>query len=110
MPVTGIIETHLHADFISGHLELANATGAKIFISAKAKAAYESYPVSDQEEITIDSMKIKIMDTPGHTPEGCVFIFSDLERGEKPALVFTGDTLLVGDVRCLPGHGPCPGR
>ncbi len=97
LPIKGIIETHLHADFVSGHIELAKITGAKIYISAKAKTEYEHYAVSDHEEITFDTLKIKMIDTPGHTPEGSVFIFSDLERGEKPALVFTGDTLLIGD-------------
>ena len=97
LPIKGIIETHLHADFVSGHIELAKITGAKIYISAKAKAEYEHYKISDQEEITFDKMRIKMIDTPGHTPESSVFIFSDLERGEKPALVFTGDTLLIGD-------------
>ncbi|HAS04727.1 MAG TPA: MBL fold metallo-hydrolase [Dehalococcoidia bacterium] len=97
LPITGIIETHLHADFVSGHIELAKITGAKIFISAKAKAEYEHYAVSDQEEIVLDTLKIRMIDTPGHTPEGAVFIVSDLERGKEPALVFTGDTLLIGD-------------
>ena len=97
MPIKGIIETHLHADFVSGHIELAKITGAKIFISKKAKAEYEHCAVSDQEEIVFDNMRIRMIDTPGHTPEGSVFIFSDLERGEKPALAFTGDTLLIGD-------------
>ena len=97
LPIKGIIETHLHADFVSGHIELAKITGAKIYISAKAKAKYEHYKISDQEEIAFDTMRIKMIDTPGHTPESSVFIFSDLERGEKPALVFTGDTLLIGD-------------
>ncbi|MEN3004121.1 MBL fold metallo-hydrolase [Dehalobacterium formicoaceticum] len=96
-PITGIIETHLHADFVSGHLELAKITGAKIYISALAKAQYEHVALSDQEEIVLDTLKIRMIDTPGHTPEGSIFIVSDLERGEAPALVFTGDTLLIGD-------------
>ncbi|MDD2553831.1 MAG: MBL fold metallo-hydrolase [Desulfotomaculaceae bacterium] len=97
LPIKGIIETHLHADFVSGHVELAKMTGATIFISAQAKAEYEHYAVADQEEIEFDTLKIKMVDTPGHTPEGSVFIVSDLERGPEPALVFSGDTLLVGD-------------
>lgn len=97
LPITGIIETHLHADFVSGHSELAEKTGATIYITKKANAAYEHYPLSDGEEIVLDTLRIKMIDTPGHTPEGAVFIVSDLERGSAAALAFTGDTLLVGD-------------
>jgi glyoxylase-like metal-dependent hydrolase (beta-lactamase superfamily II)/rhodanese-related sulfurtransferase len=97
LPIIGIIETHLHADFVSGHMELAAKTGATIYITKKAVAAYEHYGMSNGEEITLDSLRIKMLDTPGHTPESAVFIVSDLERGSVPVLVFTGDTLLVGD-------------
>lgn len=97
LPVTGILETHLHADFVSGHMELAAKTGATVYMSAAAKADFDHYAVSDGEEIILDTLLIKMIDTPGHTPEGSVFIISDLERGPKPALAFTGDTLLVGD-------------
>jgi len=97
LPITAIIETHLHADFISGHIELANLTGAKIYISKKARAAFPHYGISDGEEIRIDKFLIKMIDTPGHTPEGSVFIVSDLERGPAPTLIFSGDTLLIGD-------------
>lgn len=97
LPITAIIETHLHADFISGHAELAQITGAKIYISAQANAGFEHYAVKDEEEFRIDTLLFKMLDTPGHTPKSSVFIVSDLERGELPALVFTGDTLLIGD-------------
>lgn len=97
LPVKGIIETHLHADFVSGHIELAEKTGGTIYISARAEAEYTHYAVADGEEMTIDTLLIRMIDTPGHTPEGSVFIVSDLERGPEPALVFTGDTLLIGD-------------
>lgn len=97
LPITGIIETHLHADFVSGHMELARKTGATIYISKKAQAAFPHHGLSDGEELTIDTLSIKMIDTPGHTPEGAVFIVSDLERGTEPTLVFTGDTLLIGD-------------
>jgi len=97
LPIKAIIETHLHADFISGHMELARLTGATIYISEKAKAAYPHYAVKDREELRIDKFLFKMLDTPGHTPEGSVFIVSDLERGPAPVLVFSGDTLLVGD-------------
>ncbi len=97
LPITGIIETHLHADFVSGHIELAERTGATIYVTAQAKAAYKHYDMADGEEILIDTLLIRMIDTPGHTPESAVFIVSDLERGKEPALAFTGDTLLVGD-------------
>ncbi len=97
LPIKGIIETHLHADFVSGHIELRELTGATIYITAKANAEYEHYAVQDEEEIQIDTLLFKMIDTPGHTPECSVYIFSDLERGREPALAFTGDTLLVGD-------------
>lgn len=97
LPITGIIETHLHADFVSGHIELANRTGAPIYVSQSAQAGYEHRAVRDGELITHDTLLIQMIHTPGHTPEGAVFIVSDLERGPVPALVFTGDTLLIGD-------------
>ncbi len=97
LPIKGIIETHLHADFLSGHLELGELTGAAIYITEKANAEFEHYAVKDEEEIQIDTLLIKMLDTPGHTPECSVYIVSDLERGKEPILAFTGDTLLVGD-------------
>ena len=97
LPITGIIETHLHADFVSGHLELASRTGATIYISDQAQASFEHCAVSDGEVIKHDTLLIKMIATPGHTPEGAVFLVSDLERGPEPAMVFTGDTLLIGD-------------
>jgi len=97
LPVTSIIETHLHADFISGHLELASRTGATIYITKRAHAAYDHFGLDDGETITIDTLQIKMIDTPGHTPDCAIFVVSDLERGPIPALAFTGDTLLIGD-------------
>jgi Zn-dependent hydrolases, including glyoxylases len=98
LPITAVILTHLHADFVAGHMELAQRTGAEIFISKKAEAGYPHYAVSNGEEFKHDKFQIKMLDTPGHTPEGSVFMISDLERGPIPALIFSGDTLLVGDV------------
>ncbi len=97
LPIKGIIETHLHADFVSGHLELSELTGAPIFITARANAEFEHHPVKDGEEFQIDTLLFRMLDTPGHTPECSVYIVSDLERGPEPVLAFTGDTLLVGD-------------
>lgn len=97
LPIAAIIETHLHADFVSGHIELAERTGATIYVTAQAKAEYHHYSVADGEEFLIDTLLFRMLDTPGHTPESAVFIVSDLERGKDPILAFTGDTLLVGD-------------
>ncbi len=97
LPITGIIETHLNADFVSGHMELRELTGATIYITKQANAEFEHYAVDDEEEFTIDTLLFKMLDTPGHTPDCSIFIVSDLERGREPALAFTGDTLLVGD-------------
>lgn len=97
LPIKGIFETHLHADFVSGHIELAEKTGATIYISSTAKAEFDHYAVSNGEEIKLDTLLIRMMDTPGHTPESAVYIVSDLERGPEPVLVLTDDTLLIGD-------------
>ena len=98
LPIVAILETHLHADFISGHMDLAKETGATIYITKKAGAEYDHYGLENGEVITIDDFSIKMMDTPGHTPECSVFVVSDLARGPLPALMFSGDTLLIGDV------------
>ncbi|HWQ88661.1 MAG TPA: rhodanese-like domain-containing protein [Desulfitobacteriaceae bacterium] len=98
VPITAVILTHLHADFISGHIELAQIPEAEIFISKKAEAAFPHYGLSDGEEFKLDQFLIKMLETPGHTPESSVFAVSDLERGPVPTLIFSGDTLLVGDV------------
>lgn len=97
LPIKGIIETHLNADFVSGHVELRELTGATIYITKQANAEFEHYAVEDEEEFVIDTLLFKMLDTPGHTPDCSIFIVSDLERGREPALAFTGDTLLVGD-------------
>ncbi len=97
LPIKGIIETHLNADFVSGHVELRELTGATIYITKQANAAFEHCAVRDEEEFVIDTLLFKMLDTPGHTPDCSVYVVSDLERGREPALAFTGDTLLVGD-------------
>ena len=98
LPITAVILTHLHADFISGHMELAQIPGVEIFISKKAEAVFPHYGLSDGDEFKHDQFLIKILETPGHTPESSVLTVADMERGLLPVLVFSGDTLLVGDV------------
>jgi glyoxylase-like metal-dependent hydrolase (beta-lactamase superfamily II)/rhodanese-related sulfurtransferase len=91
-----VIETHLHADFVSGHLELARRTGAEVCIAANAGAEYPHRPVRDGDEITLGDVVFRFLETPGHTPESISIVAE--ERGGGPAKVFTGDALFVGDV------------
>ncbi len=98
LPITAIFETHLHADFVSGHIELSERTGAPIYISKAAKAKYPHKALDDGEEIKLDKYNIKLINTPGHTPESSIFVFSDTLRGADPIVVFSGDALFVGDV------------
>jgi len=98
MEIVGVLETHLHADFISGHMELADVTGAKIYAPEIANCTFPHHALADGEEFAIDNLRFKLIETPGHTPDCTVYVVTDLERGEEPVLVFTGDTLMVGDV------------
>lgn len=91
-----IIETHLHADFVSGHRELAERTGAKIYLGSKAGAQFPHVPVGDGDELTLGSVKLKFLETPGHTIES-ISIVCDASASDDP-IVFTGDTLFIGDV------------
>jgi hydroxyacylglutathione hydrolase len=93
-----IIETHLHADFVSGHAELAARTGAQIVFGEKAKAEFEHLAVKDGDELTVGRVKLKILETPGHTPEGISILVEDAENAGEPKKVLTGDTLFIGDV------------
>jgi hydroxyacylglutathione hydrolase len=91
-----VFETHFHADFISGHVELAQATGAKIILGPEALTGYEAYNGHDGENFTLGEVTIKLLHTPGHTPESSTFLLSD--KSGKPHCIFTGDTLFIGDV------------
>ncbi len=93
-----VIETHLHADFVSGHQELAARTGAKIVFGEKANAAFEHQPVRDGEEIRFGKVILRFMETPGHTPEGICVLVIDTEASSQPQKILTGDTLFIGDV------------
>ena len=98
MEIVAVLETHLHADFVSGHMELAERTGAKIYAGKVSNCTFPHHALEDGEEFTIENLRFKMLETPGHTPDCTVFVVTDLERGEEPVLVFTGDTLMVGDV------------
>lgn len=91
-----IIETHFHADFVSGHLDLAKKTGAPIIYGPTAKTGFDIKIASDGEIFPLGDIQIKVMHTPGHTPESSCFLVIN-EEGKEHAL-FTGDTLFVGDV------------
>ncbi len=98
MRIVAVLETHLHADFLSGHMELAEKTGARIYAPEIAGCSFPHKALADGEEFQVENLRFKLLETPGHTPDCAVYIVTDLERGEEPVLAFTGDTLLVGDV------------
>ena len=98
MEIVGILETHLHADFISGHMDLAAQTGAEIYAPETAGCEFTHMALKDGETFTIENLQFQLLETPGHTPDCAVYLVIDLERGEEPVMLFSGDTLLVGDV------------
>ena len=93
-----VIETHLHADFVSGHRELAARTGAEIVFGEKAGATFPHRAVREGDEIIIGKVVLRIIETPGHTPEGVSVLVIDTEVSPQPQKVLTGDTLFIGDV------------
>jgi len=98
LAIKWILETHLHADFVSGHRELAARTGATIGIGARAEAGYPHRALGDGDEIPVGGLLIRAIETPGHTPESLSFLVYQRPGDEKPWAVLTGDTLFVGDV------------
>lgn len=98
MKITHILETHLHADFISGHLDLAAATGAQMYAPRAGKCAFSHRPIKEGDSFDLDDMTIRVRETPGHTPEHVSYVVVDRSRGSEPVAVFCGDTLFVGDV------------
>jgi len=93
-----VIETHLHADFISGHQELAAMTGARIYLGAQAGARFAHFPVRDGDEVRFGECLLRFLETPGHTPESISIVVTDTARSPEPYAVLTGDTLFIGDV------------
>src|SRR6478735_5779180 len=91
-----IFETHFHADFVSGHLELADKTGAEIIYGPTAETSFPAHIASDGERFTIGKIQFELLHTPGHTLESSCFLLRD-EQGKEVAL-FSGDTLFIGDV------------
>src|SRR4029450_6281594 len=93
-----IIETHRHADFVSGHRELAVRTGAEIVFGRQAGVEFTHRSVNDGDELKIGSVVLKFMETPGHTPESICVLVRDTQALDSPQKVLTGDTLFIGDV------------
>jgi hydroxyacylglutathione hydrolase len=96
-----VIETHSHADFVSGHVELAAKTGAQIIYGRRANTQFPTLKVKDGDELFIGKVRLRFMETPGHTPEGITIVAEEVqaEGGVRgPAKMFTGDTLFIGDV------------
>lgn len=91
-----IFETHFHADFVSGHVDLAEKTGARIVFGPHAETAYHSHVAADGEEFKVGKLTIKVLHTPGHTLESTTYLLLDEHR--EPHCIFTGDTLFIGDV------------
>ena len=93
-----VLETHLHADFVSGHQELAARTGAEIVFGARAGVEYAYRRVRDGDELPVGSARIRALETPGHTPESTSWLVWDTARPGEPHRLLTGDTLFIGDV------------
>jgi hydroxyacylglutathione hydrolase len=93
-----IFETHLHADFVSGHRELASRTGAQIYIGTQAEAKFPHVAMQDNFQLRVGKILVTALETPGHTAESMCFVITDEEKSPEPWAVLTGDTLFLGDV------------
>jgi rhodanese-related sulfurtransferase/glyoxylase-like metal-dependent hydrolase (beta-lactamase superfamily II) len=99
LDVRHVVLTHFHADFVSGHIELREKTGAEIVLGWKASAEYPFRAVREGDEIVLGpNVRLRVLETPGHTPEAISLVVHDRARGDAPQAVLTGDTLFVGDV------------
>jgi len=99
LQIRHVILTHLHADFVAGHLELRDRAGATIYLGARAKAEYRFVPLGDGGAIEFGRVRLQALETPGHTPESISILVFDLEKSaSEPWAVLTGDTLFIGDV------------
>jgi glyoxylase-like metal-dependent hydrolase (beta-lactamase superfamily II)/rhodanese-related sulfurtransferase len=99
LQIKHVFLTHLHADFVAGHLELRDRLGATIYLGAKAQAEYPFTPLADGSILEFGRVRLKALETPGHTPESVSLLVYDLDRSEtEPHAVLTGDTLFIGDV------------
>ena len=94
-----VVLTHFHADFLAGHIELRNRAGARIVMGARAQAEFDVQSVKDGDVLELGDVRIQILETPGHTPEGIsLLVFDRTQSDTVPHAVLTGDTLFIGDV------------
>jgi hydroxyacylglutathione hydrolase len=99
LKIKHVFLTHLHADFVAGHLELRDRVGSKIYLGASAKATYVFTPLRDGDSLEFGRVRLKVLETPGHTPESISIVVYDLNASDtQPHAVLTGDTLFIGDV------------
>jgi hydroxyacylglutathione hydrolase len=98
LKITHIIETHLHADHVSGNTDLAARTGAEIYVHEASAARFPHKPLKDGDVLELGNVRLRVVHTPGHTPESITLLISDMTRAEEPWLALTGDTLFVGDI------------
>jgi glyoxylase-like metal-dependent hydrolase (beta-lactamase superfamily II) len=106
MAITHVIDTHVHADHRSGGVDLARRTGAQYRLHESADVSLPFTPLHDGEEIELGNTRVRVLHTPGHSPESVCLLVTDLKRGPEPWFVLTGDTLFVGAV----GRPDLPGR
>jgi len=98
LTVTHIVETHVHADHVSGNQALAAKSGARIHMHPAARAAFPHDPIEDNEILRVGTIALRALHTPGHTPDSVCLLVTDESRGDEPWFVLTGDTLFIGDV------------
>lgn len=98
MHIEAIIETHIHADHVSGHGDLARRTGARIYMHELAQVSFAHQELKDDEELLFGTVRVRVIHTPGHRPEHIALAVSDTNRGSDPWLVLTGDSLFIGDL------------
>ena len=96
--IVAVLETHVHADFVSGALELASAAGAPIYLSEYGEQRFAHVPVRNAESVDIGRLRLQALWTPGHTPEHMAYLLIDRDKGDDPIALFSGDSLFVGDV------------
>src|SRR5918997_3789438 len=96
--IRSVIDTHIHADHLSGNRALAAATGAELCLHEAADVLFPFRPLADGEEVSVGQLVLRIIHTPGHRPEACSVAVTNPPRSPEPSLVLSGDTLFVGDV------------
>ena len=98
LKIVYVLETHLHADFVSGHRELAERTGATIVLGERARAGFPHLAVNDGDELLVGDILLRMIETPGHSPESICVLVDDTANLDGPVQLLTGDTLFIGDV------------